>query len=217
MRRICGEVSVKALSDGFKSTAPEQATLTIHILHQVVFDRFRSEQEPSANRQKAGKPHRPVRAFISYSGTSEHHKNWVADIGTYLRANGINARLDQWHLRPGMDIPQWMTNELELAERVVIISDARYADRADGRSGGDGWETMLIQGDMSNLPPDSTKYLTILRENNFDSGVPRYLKTKYCMHWNSELDQERLKTDLLQELFDIPKEPPIGLPPSLEI
>ena len=30
---------------------------------------------------------------------------------------GIQARLDKFHLRRGMDLPQWMCNELALANR----------------------------------------------------------------------------------------------------
>lgn len=210
---LSSELSVAAISRGFKSAAAMHATLSVHILDEVVYRELIGEKPMAQNVS----PHRPTRVFISYSGTSDTHKQWVADLGSFLRENGVNARLDQWHLRRGMDLPQWMANELDLAERVVIISDARYSDRADGRAGGVGWETMLIQGDMLNLPPDSTKYITIVRENEFNIGVPRYLKAKYCMHWSNQADEKALKKELLQELYDLPKEPPIGLPPTFEV
>lgn len=208
------ETVVECLSEGFRDTAANGTVLTIHILHESVYDRLTrgmfSRQTPTPRPP----PSKPIRTFISYSGTSDRHRKWVADLGTFLRANGIDARLDQWHLRKGMDLPQWMTNELEMAERVIIVSDARYCERADGRSGGVGWETMLIQGDMSNLPPQSTKYLVIVREDAFDSGVPRYLKTKFSMHWKSDSDEDELRKDLLKELYDVSLEPPLGTPPA---
>lgn len=210
------ELSVAAISRGFKRSAAKHATLTVHILHKVVYQRFLDKKSTTEGTALVSSSHGPARVFISYTGTNTRHNDWVAELGSFLRENGVNARLDQWHLRRGMDLPQWMTNELDLAERVIIVSDSRYSDRADGRSGGVGWETMIIQGDMSNLPPDSTKYIVIVREDDFDIGVPRYLKTKYCMHWGTRADDEALKNELLQELYDIPKEPPIGLPPTLE-
>ena len=223
------EQSAEALSSGFKCTADSQATLTIHVLQETVYGklvrRFQEsgkdteditkEQENRGNDRPES--HRPLRVFISYSGTDDQHKKWVADFGEFLRAKGVNARLDQWHLRAGMDLPQWMTNELTLAERVVIISDERYAERAAGRTGGVGWETKLIQGDMMDLPPDSTKYITIVREKDFSVGMPRYLKTKHCIHWKNDADQEGLRTDILRELYNIPKEPPIGVRPAFDI
>ena len=208
------ETVVKSLSDGFRESGANEAILTIHVLHENVYKCLTHVNISSNILTMKSKPVKPIRVFISYSGTSDHHKGWVAGLGTFLRANGLNARLDQWHLRKGMDIPQWMTNELEMAERVIIISDARYAERADGRSGGVGWETMLIQGDMSNLPPNSTKYLVIVREDKFDKGVPRYLKTRFCIHWESNSDEGNLKDELLKELFNVNLEPPLGSPPT---
>jgi hypothetical protein len=209
------EEVVQALSKGFKSAAAKEARLVIHILHRSVFDRLRGDDSPAVATET--RPDTPLRVFVSYSGTSERHKSWVADLAAFLRANGIDARLDQWHLRKGMDLPQWMSNELELAERVVIISDARYTDRADKRSGGVGWETMLIQGDISQLPPDTRKYLVIVRENEFNKGIPRYLKTRFSMHWPEQAKDTELRGDLLKELYDIELAPPIGKPPSLYV
>jgi hypothetical protein len=146
-----------------------------------------------------------------------HSLGWVAELGTFLRANGNDARLDQWHLRKGMDLPQWMANEVELAERVVIISDSRYRDRADKRTGGVGWETMLIQGDMAQQSPDSRKYLIIVREDQFKDGVPIYLKTKFSIHWKSNGEEAKLRDDLLKELYDVELAPPLGSPPSLYV
>jgi hypothetical protein len=201
---------IGALSTGFRSTAASNAVLTIHVLHQSVFDRLSGEEQTS--RLTSTVPDHPLRAFISYSGTSTRHKEWVANLGTFLRANGIDARLDQWHLRKGMDLPQWMANELEMAERVIIISDSRYADRADHRAGGVGWETMLIQGNMAELPPDSRKYLVVVREDDFSSGIPKFLKTKFCIHWTSDSNEDSLRDDLLKELYDVELAPPLGRP-----
>lgn len=112
-----------------------------------------------------------------------------------------------------MDLPQWMANELNLADQVIIISDRRYTDRADGRVGGVGWETMLIQGDMFNRSINDCRYIVIVREDSFDAGIPLYLRTKYCIHWPSTEDESALRIKLLKELYDVEKAPPIGEPP----
>lgn len=216
------EVVVRSLHKGFLAHAKPQATLTISVLHKNVFERLKrnlkdllshsSAIDHTIDKQEVGnKP--PLRVFISHTSTGSSHKEWVKTLATFLRKNGVDARLDIWHLRHGMDLPQWMCNELQLADRVIIVSDESYAQRADGRHGGVGWETMIIQGNMANLPPESTKYIAIVRSKSFDEGVPFYLKTKYCMHWASSVKDEALQDLLLKELYNIDLAPPIGEAP----
>jgi TIR domain len=142
---------------------------------------------------------------VSSSATRIHspeHEQWVEGLYTFLRQHGIDARLDVWHLRHGMVLPQFMTNELSLADRVLLISDERYADKADGRAGGVGWETMIVQADILNLPPDSIKYLVIVRTAAVESGLPKYLKAKFVIHWPDSYVEERNRQTLLRELYD---------------
>jgi hypothetical protein len=113
-----------------------------------------------------------------------------------------------------MDLPQWMCNELQLADKGIIVSDEAYAEKANGRDGGVGWETMVIQGDLASQPPDSTKYLTIVRTAKLEDGVPFYLRTIFSFHWPDSLTNDgQLRQDLLKELFEISKEPQIDEPP----
>jgi hypothetical protein len=48
-----------------------------------------------------------------------------------------------------MDLQQWMSNELSMADKVLVVCDEVYKRKADGRLGGVGWETMIIQGDIA--------------------------------------------------------------------
>lgn len=36
--------------------------------------------------------------FISYSHDNELHKNWVLQLATRLRSNGVDVLLDRWNL-----------------------------------------------------------------------------------------------------------------------
>ena len=89
----------------------------------------------------------------------------------------------------------------------------RLKKKANGRHGGVGWETMIIQGDMSKLPLQSPKYLAIVRAEQFNEGIPTYLKTKYAIHWKENSNHDQLKQELLKELFEIDTAPPLGEPP----
>lgn len=215
--------SVLSLRKGFQSKATSDSVLTISILHTSVYERVKNNikgeirnldadvyKESTAIRRRETPP---PRTFISYTSTNEKHKTWVKSLGIFLRENGVDARLDMWHLRRGMDLPQWMCNELQIADKVIIISDEKYAQKADGRHGGVGWETMMIQGDMASQAPENTKYVAIIRTDEYEEGLPRYLKTKYCFHWPENCNENQLRNELLRELFGVSDVPPIGEPP----
>ena len=72
---------------------------------------------------------------------------------------------------------------------------------------------MIVQGDISRLPPDSTKYVVIVRSRSVDSGLPRYLKTKFVVHWPDAAVDGKNRQLLLRELFDFVPIPPLGQRP----
>jgi len=193
------ETVVAALKDGFDGSASETACLTISILHQDVYERIRAKRRKFASTVTC-----PLRVFISHTSRTKEEADWVVELALYLIDKGIQARLDKFHLRRGMDLPQWMCNELALAKRVVIVSNEAYKAKADGRQGGVGWETMIIQGDLANLPPDSTKYQVIVRSESLNDGLPMYLKTRYAFHAKPSDTRKALREELVRELLDLP-------------
>lgn len=161
-------------------------------------------------------PIRPPRVFISYTGIDKANAAWVKWLATALRANGIDARIDVYHLKPGFDLPQWMTNEVIMAEKVLLICDKHYIEKADFRRGGVGWETMIIQGDMLAQGDNKQKYIAIIREGTADEGLPIYLKSKFAFNWGKEeldINSGQLK-ELILCLFDCDLEPELGSVPE---
>jgi len=203
--------SLAKLSEGFHEEASSGALLMVSVLDEDLFKRLAIpvRGRPQVSRHTPA-DQTPLRVFISYTHGDDGHQKWVRDFATFLRGNGIDARLDVWHLRPGMDLAQFMANELSQADRVIIVSDERYTEKADGRVGGVGWETMLIQGDLYRLPPDSRKYLTVVRSKSVDDGLPMYMKTKYVIHWADSSANTKNREKILRELYDRIAIPPIG-------
>jgi hypothetical protein len=240
------QVVVRCLRDNFEQTASTAAVLSIFVRgasdYSTLAQSFERESGPVAERRRpktfdsdisrsrrrlqatASAP-TPPRVFISHSALSPERHDWLVELYKFLRHNGINARLDAYALRPGMDLVQWMCNELEQADRVLLICDERYSDRADGRHGGVGWETMLIQGDLyasmygveSHGPDIGSKYIPIVLTADVARGRPAYVKTRLAVHWPDGADEEKLRQGLLRELFGVTlQEPPIGQrPPGL--
>src|SRR5690606_27055553 len=114
----------------FQSKSSNSSLLIIHVLHHDVFNRITNNFKGSKSievSKEAIKPNtKSIRAFISWTKTDDNHWNWTEEFAKFLRENGINARIDMWHLKTGMDLPQFMTNELSLADKVIIISNEQY-------------------------------------------------------------------------------------------
>lgn len=97
------------------------------------------------------------KVFISYSWSTPTHERWVLDLAEELIESGINVILDKWDLKPGQDSIDFMEQMVKdpSIDKVLIISDKGYAEKADNRSGGVGTETQII----------SKKYTTKLIKN----------------------------------------------------
>jgi hypothetical protein len=223
------EAVIDELSQGFNEESKAGSVLTIFVLDQAVYERLagrsvasRAEPAPTRSTRSSQAEQRltvgqvPPRVLISYTGSSRDNQQWVDDLFRYLRANGINARLDTYFLRPGMDTVQWMCNELDLADRVVLICDEQYAARADRRHGGVGWETMIVQGDLyTDMYRDRTedvpaKYIPVVRSAVLQNGLPAYLKTKLALHFPPGHPEDESRRKLLDEIRQTgPAIPPI--------
>lgn len=191
-----------ALKAGFCSTADPAASLCIHVLHREVYERLKGNRGVIQGKRKD-----TIRVFISHTSKTDSAVEWVKSLALYLIEQGVQARLDKFHLRRGMDLPQWMCNELAMAQKVVVVCDEAYKQKADGRLGGVGWETMIIQGDLAGLPPDSTKYQVVVRADDIEKGLPMYLRTRYAFHAPGTTQETPFRRELLQEILDIPLDP----------
>jgi hypothetical protein len=76
------------------------------------------------------------KVFISYSHETQQHKDWVRSLASALRANGIDAVLDQWDLSAGQDIAAFMAGGIRTADRVLLICTDAYLSKAEAGTGG---------------------------------------------------------------------------------
>ena len=86
------------------------------------------------------------KAFISYSWSSPDHQQWVLDLATQLRESGVDVIFDKWDLKEGDDAIAFMERIVtdKSIKKVIVVSDKKYAEKADGRQGGVGTETQII-------------------------------------------------------------------------
>lgn len=112
------------------------------------------------------------KVFISYSWTTPDHEAWVLQLATDLVECGVQAVLDKWDLREGHDAYQFMEQMVtdEEITKVIIVSDRRYAEKANSRSGGVGTETQVMTPDIYGKR-DQTKFVVVIPPPEEDGAV----------------------------------------------
>ena len=152
--------------------------------------------------------------FVSYSHDSPEHKMWVAGLATDLRRHSVDAILDQWRLRPGMDIPSFMERGIRDSNRVVIVCTPQYARKADAGKGGVGYEKMIVTGELyKDLGSD--KFVPVLVSGEETDALPSFLKGRYYVDFRNAGQYAEKLEELVRALLQVPKqaEPPLGPPP----
>ncbi len=169
--------------------------------------------EPNAEPKPAAK------VFISYSWSTEEHKQWVKNIADRLIMVGVDVVGDFYDLPPGHDKFAFMERMVNdpTVERVLLVCDRQYAEKANSRKGGVGTETEIVTPEVYNHTRQE-KFIPVLRERHPDGteALPTYLKTRIYFdltdgqRYGEEL--ERLERFLLK----LPefKRPPLGEPPA---
>ena len=135
--------------------------------------------------------------FISYAWTNPHHENWVLQLATDLRNEGIDAILDKWDLNLGNDTLPFMEQMVndDTVKKVLMICDKNYVEKANDRKGGVGIETQIISKKVYE-ESDQNKFLAVIREYHEDGNpcVPIYYHSRmYIDFTNDAAFSERFK------------------------
>jgi hypothetical protein len=137
----------------------------------------------------------PPRAFVSYSWSSPDHERWVIDLATQLVESGVDVILDKWNLREGNDAYEFMESMVTdpKVTKVIIVSDKRYAEKADGRKGGVGAESQIMSPEIYKKA-DQSKFTAIVSEldENGEPYLPKFLGSRIYIDMTPELYRPQL-------------------------
>ena len=157
--------------------------------------------------------------FISYCWSLPEHEQWVLKLATELREAGVDVIFDKWDLKEGHDAFAFMEKMVTDPEiqKVTIICDRMYMEKADGRSGGVGTETQIISPEIYEKE-DQNKFVAIVaeRDENGNAYLPTYYKSRiYIDLSDSDLYATNFE-QLLRWVYDKPLyiKPKIGKKPS---
>lgn len=156
----------------------------------------------------------PPKVFISYSWESEEHKAWVRSLAERLTKNGVNVRLDQWHIVPGQSLTQFMEAEVHTCDFVLVVCTKDYCRKSRARAGGVGYEQQIITGNIVAGKPRE-HFIPIVRDGEFtpgpDCSIPGQFMGIYAIDMREGVDNDQAIESLLRAIFRQPTaQPTIG-------
>jgi hypothetical protein len=159
------------------------------------------------------------KVFISYSWSSPEHEQWVIDLATRLMQDGVEVVLDKWDLKEGNDIYAFMESMVTSPDidKVLIICDRLYKEKADGRQGGVGTETQIITSEIYDSV-NQEKFIPIVaeRDEKGNAFLPAYIRTRKYIDLSSEDLLIQNYEILLRNIYNRPqhRKPKLGKAPS---
>lgn len=146
------------------------------------------------------------KVFISYSWTSSDYEAIVLGLAERLVKDGIEVVLDKWDLHPGHEMNWFMERCVndDTIDKVLILCDKAYAEKADNRQGGVGKETRVISSHIDSVVQE--KFIPIVMERGEDGEayLPAYLKPLLYIDFSGD-GRESNYDDLVRDIYGIPK------------
>jgi hypothetical protein len=151
--------------------------------------------------------------FVSYSHDSPEHKNWVCDFAELLVVAGVDAVLDQWHLRPGQDIVSFMNHGLARADRVLLICTESYVEKSETGTGGVGYERLIVSSEIA-AKSGTDKFIPIIR-NNSEARIPSFLGSRMYIDLRNDAEFDSKLVEIIHAIHGVPlrARPPLGKSP----
>jgi hypothetical protein len=118
------------------------------------------------------------KVFISYSHDSPEHSERVLALSNRLRALGVDAELDRYHVRPLQGWPHWCEEQLrpDVSSFVLVICTPTYRARVENRVGADEgrgvyWEGAILYNYLYNAKGNS-RFIPVLVDDAPEEAIP---------------------------------------------
>lgn len=132
--------------------------------------------------------------FISYSHDSKEHEDRVWQLSNHLRDEGIDCNIDQYETSPPEGWPQWMVNQIEEAEFVLVVCTETYERRFEGKEEagkglGGKWEGAVITQELY-TKAKNTKFIPVVFSHSDVTYIPVVLRgaTHYKVNIQDDYD-----------------------------
>lgn len=150
------------------------------------------------------------RVFISYSWASSETIDKVKNLAKSLVSDGVDVILDKWSLKPGQDKFAFMEKMVsdETIDRVLMILDEGYMEKANNRDGGVGTETQIITPKLYSTVSE-TKFLPVVieKDENNKPYLPVFVESRLFIDLSgTEVAYQKQYEVLLREIYEMPEE-----------
>jgi hypothetical protein len=137
--------------------------------------------------------------FISYSWTPPENQKNVFELVARLSADGVSVIYDKKDLQPGQNKDHFIEQALTSNEidKVLVVCNRDYADKANNRIGGVGYESEIIVTQISSQP-SQTKHIPVVMET--DENGKAYLPTSLMSRMYIDLTKESGYDELLSAI-----------------
>ena len=160
------------------------------------------------------------KVFISYSWSNPEHEERVLNLAERLTNHGVHIVLDKWDLTEGQDKYHFMEQMVtdSQVDKVLLICDKIYAEKANARIGGVGDETTIISSELYGKMKQE-KFIPVIFEKDEEGKnyCPTYAKSRIYVDLSTE-DQkyESEYEKLLRNIHQKPSQrrPALGTVPE---
>jgi len=155
--------------------------------------------------------------FISYAWESDI-KEWVRELATRLRSDGVRAILDQWEVELGDLLPEFMENSVSASNYVLVICTPLYKSKSESsHPSGVGYEKSVITGELF-VRRNQRKFIPVLRKGSWVDAAPSWALGKIYIDLKSDPLNENSYRELLRTLYGKREPlPPLGTQPDFSL
>ena len=143
------------------------------------------------------------KVFISYSHDTPEHKQWVSKLAAKLHHKGVNVIFDQWDLRLGDDVTQFMERGIKDSDRVLVICTDSYVRKANAGEGGVGYESMILTQKLAE-DAGTNRFIPIIRQALGEDKTPTFLDSQVYINFMAEENFDEKFDELLHERLQVP-------------
>jgi len=121
--------------------------------------------------------------FVSYAH-SEHSKILVPNLVNEFRSKGLEVSVDldleKSVTGPVKGWPNWMLEQIERADYVLMLCDERYKARVEGNpdtveTKGVPWEGLIISNTIYDAQGKNTKFVPLLKDDDKENCIPHFV------------------------------------------
>jgi TIR domain len=124
----------------------------------------------------AASEHNPTvpRVFISYSCDDVGHKEWVKQLATRMRADGIDVTLGLSYSSHDDKLLALMERAIRERDFVIAICTPLFKERSEASAGGVGFEGDIMTS-LASSSGDKRKFIPVLRRGRWTEAAPTWL------------------------------------------